>query len=665
MKATLLIDQIFGEPEIKHGLKVFNEPELQELNLLNKINIYVREKDNKIVFKCLKRNREIVAKPEEIVRQLFLAYIRDYLGYPIAQIDVEVPIQMGSDDSKRADIVVFTDDTCTRKYLIFEVKKPDADSGVEQLQSYLNPTGTFFGAWSNGKDIVFQLREESSETKGEPYHYRDIPRLPKKGEILDDVLKPLTKKDLRTIQNLKDTIRRLEDTALANAGITAFDELFKLFFAKLHDEFDPRKNDDSPMRFRVPKADPDTVYERINGLFQEAKTRPGWQEIFDTDEILKLKEDALILCASALEPLKFHDADLDVIDAAFEYLINPEQKGAKGQYFTPRIVVDMAVKMIDPQVDEKVIDPACGSAGFLIHTIKYIRTRQKWEHNLEKIYRYANDYLYAVDFDDKLKKVAKVMMLIAGDGKSNVFAVDSLDFRKWAKSEAATRIGPFKKDVKDGNFDIVLTNPPFAGKVPGKELLSVYELYELQKSGKLTDDEEDLESEGEESNLKKKTKKKVNSMKRDILFLERCLRFLRPGGRMAIVLPQGNLNNIGTKALREWIMHKARILAVVGLGVNTFKPFTGTKTSVLFLQKWGGIAGKPIENYPIFMATSERSGKNSSGDYVVLTDTEGHLIDRRGRILDPLKEKPIIDNDLDEIAEAFKYFCDKEGIKLY
>lgn len=665
MKPMMLIDQIFGEPEIKHGLNVFNELELQGSNLLNKVNIYKRQKDDKIVVKCLKRNKEIVAKPEEIVRQLFLAYARDYLGYSIAQVDVEVPIQMGSDDSKRADIVVFTDDTCTRKYLIFEIKKPEADSGVEQLQSYLNATGTFFGAWSNGKDIVFQLREESLETKGEPYHYRDIPRIPKKGEILDDVLKPLTKKDLRTIQNLKDTIKRLEDTALSNAGINPFDELFKLFFAKLHDEFDPKKTDDSPMRFRVPKADPDTVYERINGLFQEAKKRPGWGEIFDSDEILKLKDDALILCASALEPLKFHDADLDVIDAAFEYLINPEQKGAKGQYFTPRMVVDMAVKIVDPQVYEKVIDPACGSAGFLIHTIKHVRAKQKWEHNLEKTYRYANDYVYAVDFDDKLKKVAKVMMLIAGDGKSNVFSVDSLDFRKWARSDAANRIGPFKKDVKDGNFDVVLTNPPFAEKVTGKEQLSIYELYELQQSGKLTDEEEDLESEGEEGVVKKKSKRKINSMKRDILFLERCLRFLKPGGRMAIVLPQGNLNNIGTKALREWIMQKARILAVVGLGVNTFKPFTGTKTSVLFLQKWGGIAGKPLEDYPIFMATSERSGKNTSGDYVVLTNKEGHLIDRKGRIIDPLKEKPVIDNDLNEIADVFNNFCDKEGIRLY
>jgi type I restriction enzyme M protein len=657
-----IFDLVFKDSSVKYGLQEFPRDVFKGVSFLGK-------EDGKVYIRCLKRDKEVFVydrnkksgKPEEIIRQLFLIYVRDYLKYPLNQVSVEEPIQMASDDSKRADIVIFTDDTCTRKYIIIEVKKPEEKDGVDQLRSYLNATGVRFGAWSNGSKTICQLREEDAETKGEPYDYRDIPRLPKKGEYLKDILKPLTKKDLKLITNLKETIQRLEEDALANAGVNAFDELFKLFFAKLHDEFDPKKNDDSPMRFRVPEADPDTIYEIINGLFQEAKKRPGWTDIFDVDEVLKLKDEALIKCASTLEPLRFHDANLDVIDAAFEYLINPEQKGQKGQYFTPRMVVDMCVKMIDPQVDERVIDPACGSAGFLIHTIKHVRAAQKWGEDLDKVYRYASNYVYAVDFDDKLKKVAKVMMLIAGDGKSNVFGVDSLDFRKWTKSEAAARVGPFKKDIKDGNFDVVLTNPPFAGKITGKEQLSAYELYELQQLGKLSDEEE---IEDEEQEAEKKTKKNVNSMKRDILFIERCLRLLKPGGRMAIVLPQGNLNNIGTKALREWIIQKARILAAVGLGVNTFKPFTGTKTSVLFLQKWGGAAGKPMDDYPIFMATSEKPGKDSSGEYLILTNKEGHPVDREGRVINILKEKLFVDHDLDEIAEAFVDFRKKEGLKF-
>ncbi|MFA5782913.1 MAG: type I restriction enzyme HsdR N-terminal domain-containing protein, partial [Bacteroidales bacterium] len=263
-----LIDEIFGDSSIKHGLTVFNAPEMQSLNLFENLNIYKRNADDKIVVKCLKRSKEIIAKPEEIVRQLFLIYVRDFLNYPLNQVNVEEKIVMGVDDSKRGDIIIFTDETCTQKYIIFEIKKPDAETGVEQLQSYMNATGVFYGCWSNGKDIVFQYREESEKTKGEPYTYRDISRIPKRGESLDEVLKPLRKKDLRAIQNLKDTITRLEDAALANAGVNAFDELFKLFFAKLHDEFDPKKKDDSEMQFRVPKADYDVIYKRLNGLFQ-------------------------------------------------------------------------------------------------------------------------------------------------------------------------------------------------------------------------------------------------------------------------------------------------------------------------------------------------------------------------------------------------------------
>jgi len=658
----VLIDEIFGAPEIKHGLRVFNEHELQNLDLINKLNIYKRD-DKKIVIKCLKRNRELVAKPEEIVRQLFLLYVIEYLNYPMDQIEVEAEIQMGS-DKKRADIIIYTDFTLTQKYIVFEIKKPDSENGIEQLQSYMQATGVFYGCWSNGNDIIFQYKEEDVKSKGEPYNYRDISRLPKKGEHLDEVLKPLKKRDLRTIQDLKGTIKRLEDKALANAGVNAFEELFKLFFAELHDEFDNRKNENSEMDFRVPQADDEVIYNKLNGLFQAAKNRSGWKGIFDDEEVLKLRDDALKLCASALEPLRFHDADLDIIDAAFEYLINPEQKGAKGQYFTPRIVVDMCVKMLDPNVNERVIDPACGSGGFLIHTIKHIKEKMGWQNNLDKVYHYANEYLFAADFDDKLKKVAKVMMLIAGDGKSNVFGVDSLDFRKWARSEAATRIGPFKNYTENGDFDIVMTNPPFAGKITGKEQLTQYELYSLRVSGFLV--EEEAEEEYGEENIKRKTpgKKKVNAMKRDILFLERCIRFLKPGGRMAIVLPQGNYNNIGTKALREWIMNKGRILAVVGLGANTFKPFTGTKTTVLFFQKWGGIAGNYLENYPIFMATSERCGKNSSGDYMYLVNEEGHFINKKGLIIDELKEKRLIDHDLNEIADAFIEFKKTNKIKF-
>jgi type I restriction enzyme M protein len=648
-----LLDRVFRDPAIKQGLRFFTKGERNRIK-------FRENEEEKVEIWCAKREKWLRAKPEEVVRQMFLVWVQETLKYPLKRVQVEWAIQMGEDEEKeRADIAVFSDDACTDPYLVFELKKPDSKDGLEQLRSYLRWTGCFFGCWSNGSDNSFQLREDDTNTKKGPYKFRDIPRLPKLDEDLNDILKPLTFAELKPIQDMRALIERLQHDALANAGVNPFDELFKLFFAKLHDEFRPGHKEKDAVDFRVPTGAPDVIYTRFNNLFLAAKKRPHWNQIFDEGDVLKLRGDALRLCAAALEQYSLTHTDLDVVDAAFEYLINPEQKGQMGQYFTPRPVVKMSVKMLNPQDGERVIDPACGSCGFLIHTIRHVQQLYGWKTN--ELYRYANEYLYAVDFDDRLKKVAKTMMIIAGDGKANVFGVSSLDVREWQNSDARTRIGDFSKDTRDGNFELVLTNPPFAGKVTGKAQLSAYDLYQLAATGALSTDEEEEEAEDDETEKLKK-RKKVHGMKRDILFIERSLDLLKPGGRCAIVLPQGNLNNLGTRALREYMAKRARLLAVVGLHVNSFKPFTGTKTSVIFLQKWGGEAGQILDDYPIFLATSERSGKNNSGDYVHRTDKLGNLVDENGAPVTESGRPPAIDHDLDEIAEAFLKWGKEQGL---
>ncbi len=651
----LLIDEVFRDPRTKHGLTFFRKGERRKLQLR-------RGDDRKVEIWCAKRDRWYKAKPEEVVRQLFLVWVQESLRYPLRRVKVEWPIQMGEDEEKeRADIVVFVDDACVEPYIVFELKKPQTGEGLEQLRSYLRWTGCFFGWWSNGKDYAAQLREEEETTGKGPYKFRDIPRLPALDEDLQDILKPLSFDQLSSINDLRGLIQRLEHDVLANAGVNAFDELFKLFFAKLHDEFRPKIVPSSPVEFRVSRSSPDVIYKRLDGLFQAAKARPRWRDIFDPGEKLKLKNDSLRLCAAALEPFYLSHTDLEVVDAAFEYLINPEQKGKKGQYFTPRPVVKMAVKMLNPVDGEKVLDPACGSAGFLVHTIRHVQKLYGWDR--KDLYAYANDYIYAVDFDDRLKKVAKVMMLIAGDGKGNVICVNALDIRDWQNSDAAKAIGPFGKDIYDGDFDVVLTNPPFSGKVGGKTLLSAYDLYDLAVTGAIVEEEEEEEADDEERAEASvaRARRKVKSMKRDILFTERCLDLLKPGGRMAIVLPQGNLNNQGTRAFRDWLAGRARILAIVGLHVNTFKPFTGTKTSVVFLQKWGGDGGEPLSDYPIFMATSQRPGKDNSGNYIHKMDADGNVIDEDGKPVSESYRPPAIDHDLDDIADAFILWGMREG----
>jgi type I restriction enzyme M protein len=436
---TELIDRVFRDPAVKQGLKFFTKGERAKLRRRliaeDRVEIY-----------CAKREKWLRAKPEEVIRQTFLVYVQESLGYKLQRVLVEWPIQMGEDSEKeRADIAVFTDDACTDPYIVFELKKPDSRDGLEQLRSYLRWTGCFFGCWSNGSDHSFQLREEEASARKGPYKFRDIGRLPRVDQDLDDILQPLTFAELKPISDMRALIERLEHDALSNAGVNAFDELFKLFFAKLHDEFRPKRKPKDAVEFRVPAASPEVIYRRFNDLFLAAKKRPHWNQIFDPGDVLKLKGDALRLCAAALEPYSIAQTDLDAVDAAFEYLVNPEQKGQKGQYFTPRPVVKMAVRMLNPQEAEKVIDPACGSCGFLIHAIRHVQKKYDW--STDRLYRYSNENLYAVDFDDRLKKVAKTMMIIAGDGKANVVGCSALDVREWQNSDARTKIGEFSKDT--------------------------------------------------------------------------------------------------------------------------------------------------------------------------------------------------------------------------
>jgi len=528
--------EIFGKGEADYGLDLFKGHEKKTLDLW--------QRGDKLYLHCLKRQKKVLAKPEEVICQLALKRIVD-LGYSLDQLSLEVPVKMGSTThSKAADIVIYREETLRlTPYIIVELKRPRRKDGLDQLETYMNPLGAPFGWWLNGNEEVVRYREE-------PNIFESIDRLPTAGESIDDVL--------------------------ANAGVSAFDEVFKLIFAKLYDEF--TTGPEEPVKFRRGSETPEELFKRIEGLFVNATRHPGWNEIFDPAERIQLTPQALVPCVAELEPYQFFGSDLDVLDAAFEHLINPEQKGDKGQYFTPRHVVRMCVGMLNPRQDETCLDPACGPCGFMIHTLKHVTESQafkrKWKDEADaKKREYAQNYLYAIDFDHKLAKVAKVMMLIMGDGKTHVFRVNSLDPREWKNHPH--RVGDF---VKDDTFDVVMTNPPFAGEITAPEVLGNY----------------DLAYKGDPTK-----NKRANKIERDVLFIERCLRFLRPGGRMAIVLPQGIFNNTTEQFIRDYAMQHARLLAVVGLHGNMFKPFTGTKTSVMFLQKF---TIEELEEHEVFRA---------------------------------------------------------------
>ncbi|CAJ0826990.1 10608_t:CDS:10 [Entrophospora sp. SA101] len=290
--------------------------------------------------------------------------------------------------------------------------------------------------------------------------------------------------------------------------------------------------------------------------------------------------------------------------------------------------------MLNPKKGEFMIDTAAGSCGFPVHVIFYIfnsllyGVADEEKENIEKI--------FGIDFDEKVVRVARTLNLIAGDGNTNVLHLNTLDYDRWNENsesikwwdiygEGFKRLKKLRKNSsnKEFLFDILMANPPFAGDIKESRIIHKYELGYKQKDQK---------------------RSPKNQIGRDILFIERNLDFLKPGGRMAIVLPQGRFNNTLDKELREYIANRARIIAVIGLHVNTFKPHTGTKTSVLFLQKWNdnpkfGALCPKLEDYPIFFAVSEKGGKDNSGEYIYVKDELGKpKIDGNGHL--------IIDNDL-------------------
>jgi type I restriction enzyme M protein len=605
--------------------------------------------------------KERPAKPEEIVRQLTLYRLLNTYNYPKSRIAVEKGVYFGSTiNEKRADIVVYDKDDHKAVYIIFEIKKPKRKDGVEQLKSYCNAEGAPIAVWTNGAEEVILHRSD-------PNLYENISDIPRVDQTLAALMnkqvtiEELTKNNKLVTEKwtLKKVILDLENLVLANAGVDAFEEVFKLIYAKLYDEAQAKKRKGKLVEFRRAGETPTELYDKISNLFDEARDK--WKGVFLPGDKIDLTPDALAVCVSFMQDIKLFNSNLQVIDEAFEYLVTQISKGAKGQYFTPRYVIDMAVKMLNPKESEYMIDTAAGSCGFTVHTIFHVWGGELTSDGPTKDQAdYASEHVYGLDFDARSVKIAKALNLIAGDGRTKVFRVNSLAPFQWdaeAKVGLKDRLREFEKaaerkdneeNYNDFNFDIVMTNPPFAGDVSDSRILHRYELAKHWKSidiEKLSSKEErEKYADSRYRQIFQESGKWNQKQSRDVLFIERNLRFLKPGGRMAIVLPQGRFNNVTDGFVRKYIADNARILAVIGLHVNSFKPHTGTKTSVLFLQKWNddpkvGALCPKIEIYPIFFATSEHSGKDNSGEYVFVKGEAGE------EVLD-LFNHQIVDQDL-------------------
>jgi type I restriction enzyme M protein len=695
-----------------YKLTQFSTKQIQELE--NKIIVkQVRDKATPYII-CLVRGKEIKLTHEEIIRQLYLMVLIQDFNYPIDRIAIEYGVTFGR-ETKRADICIFDKDRPTVPYILVELKKPKQKDGKEQLKSYCNATGAPIGVWTNGDSISWYQRKD-------PNYFEDIPRLPTALEKLSDVLSARwTIDDLIKLnklvnekKSLKDLILEMEDEVLANAGVDVFEELFKLIFTKLYDEMEGWRDKKKHLVFRNYGDTETELKTKIQNLFDKARDK--WEGVFTDDAKLQLTPSHLSVCIASLESVMLFNSNLDVVDEAFEYLINKSSKGEKGQYFTPRYVIDMCVKMLNPQEHETLIDTAAGSCGFPVHGIFHVWEAILKSEGLEKSHLftaeakpsrcidYVQNKVFAIDFDEKAVRVGRTLNLIAGDGQTNVLHLNTLDYERWDEktkdeswpdiySEGWKKLKKLRVDKnsnRDFQFDVLMANPPFAGDIKESRILAKYEMarsVSLETIKTVSEDNKNIEDltnrnlptfpeflnvshetiyKMADGTYRKVKIKNQSNVGRDILFIERNLSFLKAGGRMAVVLPQGRFNNSSDKQIREYIAGHCRILAVVGLHGNVFKPHTGTKTSVLFVQKWHDKLCPQVDDYPIFFATMTEPSKDNSGDKIYISQADGEpLLDEHGHL--------IVKHDLfnhdgltqDGIAEAFIEFAKKEKLSFF
>ena len=561
---------------------------------------------------------EINSSPEEVdATQPFSKILVDDYGYPKNNIQTrpQFRVKVRPSDKKKefpVDIAVFSDNKKKdgTEYIVVECKKDNVKDGVSQLKDYLRFCHASLGVWFNGKDIRY-LRKFESNGKIE---FEEIPNIPRHGQKLSDIGKFL-RKDLKVPKNLKTIFKSSRNYLAANNVGTVRDEqlaqqLINLIFCKIYDEKFTEPN--SLVRFRVGLEDSnEEVQERINLLFKEVKSK--YKDVISANDKIELDSNSLRHIIASMQGYCIIDSKRDAVSDAFEVFIGKALKGDKGQFFTPRNVVKMMIEIIDPDLDDMILDPASGSGGFLVEALRFCwekieknGNKFNWnrENLLEEKKSFAIKSIHGMELDNFLTKVCKAYMAIIGDGKGAVFVGDSLEIpNNWD-----LRI---RQHIGLNRFNVVITNPPFGKdlKIVGEEKLSQFEL-------------------GHKWKLDKKNnqfiKTKVEQKKApQILFIERCLDFLVEGGRLGIVLPDGIYGNESSSYIRSWISQKAKIIAIIDIPLETFLPHTGTKTSVMFLQKRKNLPA----DYPIFMAVAETCGHDRRGNEIEEDDIKDIAIE--------------------------------------
>ena len=401
---------------------------------------------------------------------------------------------------------------------------------------------------------------------------------------------------------LKASFRRILNTLYANTTISRREklgnEMIKLISAKFKDE--TTYVDAPPLFYAGYGEAPERVKDRIGKLFADVVSEYQVDGLFEPHDRITLDAPSVAWAVGQLERGSLIDTPTDVVGDAFEVFAESKFVGEKGQFFTPRGVIDLAVKLVNPQPNDTVCDPACGSGGFLIATMRSMWDRMASQRRWRGLsasrmqterQRMAQRCFFGIDKEVDLVRIAKAYRAISGDGLSNVVHDNSLhpasDFEPESKAKFVQADGKFRQ------FDCVMTNPPYG------------------TTGKVTVEDSALFDLGHAWAYKNGRWMKGKPRKSDpyVLFVERCLHLLKTGGRMAIVLPETAFHAPSRKHLRDYITSRSRVLAVIDLPHNTFRPYCNAKTCLLVLEK--GASAQPSDR--VVMAEAEQMGHDHRG----------------------------------------------------
>ncbi len=648
--------------------------------------------------------------PEEYVRQTIEKRLVNEHKYKHTRIKIEFSLKVGS-RRPRVDIAVFPKDSKEliqeHVWLIVECKSEKINpknkkDGVEQLKSYMSVCPNCeWGMWTNGryKEV---LRKVIHENKIEFRNYNDIP--PAEGSLID-VDKP-SRNNLRKAyeDNLLMVFKTCHNYIYGTEGLQkqpAFFELLKLIFCKTLDE----KNVGNPLEFYTTsqeRSNPDgqlTVKNRIANIFERVKKR--FPQIFDTTEEIILEARSLAWIVAEIQPYSLLETNIDVKGKAYEELVGANLRGDRGEYFTPRNITRMAVEMINPKPHEKICDPACGTGGFLVTAMNHVAEQLKlevlkdystpqseWTDHQKHLFKdrvkeTAASNFFGFDINPDLVKATKMNMVMNNDGSGNIYRNDSLlPPHVWSselKEKLAEALSINAESITDSDtiefFDVIVTNPPFGSKIKIKDSY-ILEQFDVGHVWRLE------QNDTSELVAWIKSLEIQSSLPPEQLFIERCLQFLKPGGRLAIVLPDSILSNPGLVYIRQWLIEKTRIVASIDLHADTFQPKNGTQTSVLIVRKKTNEEfqteqrTRNIKPYNIFMAMVEKVGHDKRGNTLFKRDEYGDEIwepeesnvltvdkNAEGNVtVQTVSKSRIIDDQSRDVPIVFDQWKNQEGL---